>query len=94
MTTLLQIPTTQSVSQPILHKLAQYQLLPHLIKELVIDEAIAPITLTKDETQTAIDHFSQSQRLSSAESKQAWLNHFSMSEGQLENQAIRLAKLE
>jgi parvulin-like peptidyl-prolyl isomerase len=94
MTTLLQIPTTQSVSQPILHKLAQYQLLPHLIKELVIDEAIAPITLTKDETQTAIASFSQSQRLNSAEAKQAWLNHFSMSDEQLEIQAIRLAKLE
>jgi parvulin-like peptidyl-prolyl isomerase len=93
MTTLLQIPLTQPTPQPVLNKLAQYQLLPHLIKELVIDEAIATITLTPDEIHAAIANFAQGQRLSSDEAKQAWLTHFHMSEGQLETQAMRHAKL-
>jgi parvulin-like peptidyl-prolyl isomerase len=73
--------------------LAQYQLLPHFIKELVIDDAIADITLTAAEVETAISSFAQSQRMDSDEAKQAWLKHFHMSDTQLETQAVRLAKL-
>ncbi|NJM66106.1 MAG: peptidylprolyl isomerase [Acaryochloris sp. RU_4_1] len=94
MTAVLHRPQTQLDTQPLLTKLAQYQLLPHLIKELILDEAIADIPLSASAVETAIAQFCQSQRLDSAETKQAWLTHFHMSETQLETQAIRLAKLE
>jgi parvulin-like peptidyl-prolyl isomerase len=81
-------------SNPLLSQLAQYQLLPQLIKELVIDGAIASISLTESETQTAIEAFCQSQQITSPETQQAWLAHFRMSPDQLEQQAIRLLKLE
>jgi hypothetical protein len=67
MITLLGIPTTQFVSQPIMQKLTQYQLVPQLIKELIVDEAIADINITALEAQAAIVTFSQSQWLNSVE---------------------------
>jgi parvulin-like peptidyl-prolyl isomerase len=93
MTTLLQISKQQSTPQPVLDRLAQYQLLPPLIKELVIDDAIADITLTAAEVESAIASFAQSQRIDSDEAKRAWLTHFHMSDEQFETQALRLAKL-
>jgi parvulin-like peptidyl-prolyl isomerase len=81
-------------SHSLLSQLAQYQLLPQLIKELVIDRAIARIQLTAPDTQSAIEAFCQSQKITSPETQQAWLAHFRMSPSQLEQQAIRLLKLE
>jgi parvulin-like peptidyl-prolyl isomerase len=79
---------------PLLSQLAQYQLLPQLIKELVIDKAITHIPLSDAETQTALESFCQSQQITTLETQQAWLTHFRMSPAQLEQQAIRGLKLE
>jgi parvulin-like peptidyl-prolyl isomerase len=88
-----QIDTSPS-SHSLLSKLAQYQLLPQLIKELVIDTATASISFTETETQSAIEAFCQSQKITSPETQQAWLTHFRMTPSQLEQQAIRFLKLE
>jgi hypothetical protein len=94
MTTVLQETEPQYINQPWLKKLTQYQLVPQLVKELLIDDAIAPITLTESEVQAAIISFCQSQRIDSDEARQNWLKHFHMDAKQFELQAIRQAKLE
>jgi parvulin-like peptidyl-prolyl isomerase len=94
MTTAPQQTDISLSSHPLLSKLTQYQLLPQLIKELVIDGAIAHIPLSDAESQSAIESFCQSQQITSPETQQAWLTHFRMTPAQLEQQAIRLLKLE
>jgi parvulin-like peptidyl-prolyl isomerase len=94
MTTTPQQLDVNSSSQVLLSKLAQYQLLPRFIKEVVIDGAIADIPLTETESQAAIESFCQSQQITSPETQQAWLTHFRMTPAQFEQQAIRLLKLE
>jgi hypothetical protein len=91
---LLQTPTIDPLHRSLLTKLIQYQLLPHLIKELIIDNAITSVPLSQSASKLAIHNFCQTQGMNSVETRESWLNHFHMSIEQLENQAVRLAKLE
>jgi parvulin-like peptidyl-prolyl isomerase len=65
--------------------LGQYGLLPQLIRELVIDEAIADITLTDDQVIAACQQFYERQQLKSEADVQAWLTQRGITRDQLES---------
>lgn len=74
--------------------LAGYQMLPQLCRLLIIEEAIAPIQLSQEETNSAIEQFYQKNQLTTAEAIAATLKHYCMSEAQLQALATRELKIE
>lgn len=86
----------------VLSLLAEYQMLPQLRRFLIIDEAIsqwehwavAAVEFTTLEKTAAINQFYHKNQLTTPEVRQAALNHFGMTEAQLEAAAIRELKIE
>lgn len=60
-------------STELLPLLVQYQLLPHLMRELVLDRAIIPITLTDEERSHAYAHFDAVHHLDGEDARYAWI---------------------
>ncbi|NJK41300.1 MAG: peptidylprolyl isomerase [Acaryochloridaceae cyanobacterium SU_2_1] len=73
--------------------LTGYQLLPLLLKELVIDQAIGSISLSPEEEAVALEQFYQQQHLQAQTQRQEWLDYHRMSSEQLTQQAHRQLKL-
>ena len=73
MTALLQIGDRAISVDEILPLLKQYGMLPQLLKEIVIDNATASITLSEEEVTEAYKQFYQQQQLGDEEQLQAWL---------------------
>ncbi|MDJ0845206.1 peptidylprolyl isomerase [Crocosphaera sp.] len=74
--------------------LAQYRLLPQLAKEIIIDQAIASITCTPEETQLAQQQFYQKQQITDETQLKVWLDHHGMTPEQLANLTVRDLKIE
>jgi parvulin-like peptidyl-prolyl isomerase len=74
--------------------LRRYQLMPQLIQELIIDEAIADLTYTDEEKQTAILQFCQQRKFASPEAGEAWMKSQGMSNAEFETLAMRPVLLE
>jgi len=73
--------------------LGQYQLLPQLLRELVIDQAIQAIELTPEEVAQSTEGFYRQHQINDQAKRDAWLKHFWMSPQQLSEQAQRQFKL-
>lgn len=93
-TTTVLPPNIHFSSGVLFEKLAQYQMMPQLIREWIIDEETIGIALTEAERQEAIALFCQQQQIATPEVQQAWFAHNRMNLAQLEAHAIRLQKLE
>jgi parvulin-like peptidyl-prolyl isomerase len=89
----IQIGDASPKNIDLLQSITQYQLLPTLLKALIIDHAVANLTLTPEEEAIALQQFYEQQHLTE-ENQQQWLNHHQMSIEQLEQQALRQLKLE
>lgn len=74
--------------------LRHYGLLPQLLRELVIDEAIAAVTLTDDELFQASQQFYQKNKLQSEAELQTWLGQQGVTRDQLEPLITRDRRLE
>ncbi|WP_299403333.1 peptidylprolyl isomerase [Acaryochloris sp. IP29b_bin.148] len=74
--------------------LGQYQLLPQLLKELIIDQATQDMTLSPEEAAQAVEQFYRQHQIADENQKQAWLKHFRMTPEQLALQAQRQVKLQ
>jgi parvulin-like peptidyl-prolyl isomerase len=74
--------------------LRRYGLLPALVKEIVIDQAIAAVTLTPDEASRALDQFLQANQLSTPEQRQSFLDQQGLSEAAMVILAERTHKLQ
>lgn len=95
MTTLLQLKQHTLREEGILPRLASYQMMPQILRESMIDEAIASITCTEDELTSARQQFYQQNQLLEDTNRQVWLKHHSMSQEFLETVFIpRLLKIE
>ncbi len=90
----LQIGDRTIAATEIVPLLSRYRLLPQLTRELVIDQAIASIDCTIEETLSACQQFYQQNQIHSDETRQAWLdrNHLNLSE--LEHLITRTLKIE
>jgi parvulin-like peptidyl-prolyl isomerase len=78
----------------ILQLLEEYQLLPALIKEMVIDQAIADIDCTPEEEKSAGEQLAFQYQLTSEELRQSWLEQNNLSDEKFRAIAIRQFKLE
>jgi parvulin-like peptidyl-prolyl isomerase len=74
--------------------LTSYQMLPQLLRENIIDQAIASITCTSEETANACEQFYTQNQLTSETARQTWLDRHNMSVEQLEALATRSLRIE
>ncbi len=80
-------------STDILPCLRRYGLLPAFLREVVIDQAIAPFTLDEEEAAVAVQQFQQANQLTSPEQCQAYLQQRGLTAADLETLAQRDRRL-
>jgi parvulin-like peptidyl-prolyl isomerase len=78
----------------VVSRLQRYGMLPALIKELVIDRAIAAATLTPEQSAQALDQFLQANQVTTPEQQQEFLAQRGLVEGDLLALAQRAQKLQ
>lgn len=98
------LPMRQSLFEKLCHHqlsqgeiiplLAQYQMLPQLLRESLIDEAIAPFSCTTEEIEVAYNTFCDRHQLTSETARQSWLARYGMTPAQLEALAGRQQRIE
>ncbi|MBE9135956.1 peptidylprolyl isomerase [Nodosilinea sp. LEGE 07088] len=81
-------------SADVVSLLRRYGLWPALVKEIVIDRAIASVTLTPDQARQALDQFLQANQVSTPEQRQRFLDQRGLSEADLAAVAERTQKLQ
>jgi len=74
--------------------LATYKMLPQFVREVIIDDAIAPFTCTPEETTAATHAFRKQQHLDSDETLKAWLTQQGLTPAQFRILATRNIRLE
>lgn len=94
MTTVLRIGNRTLTTDEIIPLLASYRLIPQLLCESIIDEAIIPISCTLEETTHACQELYQQWDLTSEAQRQAWRSHYGLSQEQLEQLATRRLRVE
>lgn len=94
MTVILQVGDRTITAEEIIPLLANYQLLPQLLRELIIDEAIAPFSCTPEETAEACQRFYEQNKLATEEAQQAWLEAQGMQVEQLAAIATRSLRIQ
>ena len=94
MTAVLQIGDRAINVDEILPLLKQYGMLPQLLKEIVIDNATASISLSDEEVATAYKQFYQQQQLGDEQQLQAWLKSRNLEREQLDYLVTRTLRLE
>lgn len=94
MTTLLKIGTRTITAEEIIPLLASYQMIPQLLRESIIDTAIAPFRCSLEETTAACQQFYQQHQLNSEAQQQAMLARYGMSQEQLEVMTTRRLRIE
>jgi len=94
MTTVLQVGDRPITTDEIVPLLKQYGILPQLVREVIIDRAIADFPLTPEETMQAYKQFYQEHKLNSEAELQAWLDARGLEREYLDYLATRNIKLE
>ncbi|MGR3273845.1 peptidylprolyl isomerase [Acaryochloris sp. 'Moss Beach'] len=89
------LPIVDKTVQPsdLIPLLGQYQLLPQLLKELIIDQAIQDVQLGPEEVVQAVEQFYRQHQIGEEARREAWLKHYRMTPQQLAAQAQRQLKL-
>ncbi|BAT53246.1 PpiC-type peptidyl-prolyl cis-trans isomerase [Nostoc sp. NIES-3756] len=94
MTDVLQIGDRTIQASELIPLLANYQLLPQLLRELIIDEAIAAVDCQPEELAQAKQRFYAEKQLNQVTDIQAWLAQQGLAIEQLDNIIARKIKLE
>ncbi|MBD2102045.1 peptidylprolyl isomerase [Leptolyngbya sp. FACHB-261] len=94
MTTALQIGKRVITAEEIIPLLTSYQMLPQLVRESLIDQAIADIACTEEETTSACEQFYERRQLTSEAARQAWLQCHDLTLEQLQALATRDLRIE
>lgn len=76
-------------AEDIIPLLAGYQLLTPLLRELILDQALASFSCTPEEKATAIQQFLEHHQIADEAAKHAWLKQQGMTPAQLEALATR-----
>jgi hypothetical protein len=90
---LLEVGDRNLAKNDLLTLLTQYQLLPQLLKELIIDREIQDISLSSEEEALAIEQFYIQHQLMDEAKREIWLSYHRMSLEQVCLQALRQFKL-
>jgi parvulin-like peptidyl-prolyl isomerase len=91
---LLQIGEQVITAEDILPLLGKYQMLPQLMREIIIDQAVAEIDCTEEESQQALATFCQQNRISNENELQAYQRFHGLTSEQFQELAVRGLKLE
>ncbi|MBW4646119.1 MAG: peptidylprolyl isomerase [Goleter apudmare HA4340-LM2] len=94
MTEVIQIGNRTITATELVPLLAGYQMLPQLLRELIIDEAIATIDCTPEELVQAKQQFYAEKKFASEADVQAWMAYHGLSVHQLDTITIRKLKIE
>ncbi|HEY9665349.1 MAG TPA: peptidylprolyl isomerase, partial [Coleofasciculaceae cyanobacterium] len=94
MTAILQVREQAIAAEQIVPLLRDYQLLPQLIREIIIDQAIAPFTCTLEEQESALKAFYASNQIRTKAEFQAWLTQHQMSREKLIAHLERALRIE
>ncbi len=94
MATVLQVCDRTITSEEIIPLVASYQLVPQLLRENIIDQAIANFTCTPEQTTAACQEFYQRCNLTSEVEQQAWLERYGMKSSHLEALTTRKLRIE
>ncbi|MEB3121886.1 MAG: peptidylprolyl isomerase [Snowella sp.] len=94
MKTVLQVGKQRIQEHELYDLLAQYQYLPRLARELIIDQAIADIQCTPEEKVAVKEQFFQQLQITSQEQLNTWLIQSGMTIEQFEPYILRDLKLE
>jgi parvulin-like peptidyl-prolyl isomerase len=93
-TSVLQVGDRHITADELLPLLSQYGLLPQLVREVLIDEAIVGIELSPEEIELAIQQICQQQQLFNQAQLDAWLQQQGMTLEALQTTASRQARLQ
>jgi len=94
MKTVLQVGKQSIQEDELYNLLAQYQYLPRLARELIIDQAIADIQCTPEEKVAVREQFCQQLQITNQEQLNTWLTQSGMTVEQFEPYILRDLKLE
>ncbi len=94
MTLFIQTGNQTLSSQEIIPLLSRYQMLPRLISERLIDQAIAAIECTDEEKSLACQKFYHQYHLTTEAERQAWAARHCLTQEDIENLATRQLKIE
>ncbi|MBV9385884.1 MAG: peptidylprolyl isomerase [Chroococcidiopsidaceae cyanobacterium CP_BM_ER_R8_30] len=94
MAVVLQIGSRTITEEEIVPLLANYQLLPKLVRELLIDQVVSSVECTPEELARACQQFYEQNQITSETVRQAWLKHHGTTLEQVEILATRRLKVE
>ncbi|MBP5975171.1 peptidylprolyl isomerase [Brasilonema sp. CT11] len=94
MAQVLQVRNQTISTETIITLLANYQMLPQFLHEVIVDQAIASFTCTSEEKASACQQFYKKYQLTSESERQQWLELYEMTPEQLENLTIRELRIE
>ncbi|HEY9666899.1 MAG TPA: peptidylprolyl isomerase [Coleofasciculaceae cyanobacterium] len=94
MTQVLQIQNKTITTDRIITLLANYQMLPQFLREVIVDQAITSIICTPEEKASACQQFYEKYQLTSESERQEWLELYEMTPEQLETLATREIRIE
>ena len=94
MTEVLQIGNKTITASEIIPRLTTYQMLPQLVQEIIIDQAIAPFSCTPEEKASAQEQFYTQHQLTNEPARQAWCQRHDITPEQLEALTTRQLKIE
>jgi parvulin-like peptidyl-prolyl isomerase len=94
MSTALQIGDRTITSTDIIPLLTRYRMMPQLLRENVIDQAIESIECSSEEIENACQQFRQQQQLTSETDLQLWLERHQISQAELAVLATRSLRIE
>ncbi|MGK7914995.1 MAG: peptidylprolyl isomerase [Prochloraceae cyanobacterium] len=80
-------------SESLLSRLAQYQMIPQLAKEIIIEQATAEIECTPEEGNLARQQFCQQQQIATEDQLEAWKKQHWMDSEQLKKRMLLPLKL-
>lgn len=94
MTVLFKVGNQTITSAEVIPLLANYQLLPQLCREIIIDQAIVDVDCTPEEEKQAYVQFCERNQINSEAALKNWLKQQGMNQEQLQHLAVRKLKLE
>lgn len=93
-TRLFQVGNRVVHAREILPLLERYQLLPQLVREIIIDQAISDFFCTEAEQKVALEQFFQRSKVTTSEERQVWLEGHNLTLEQLKERVLRPVLLE
>ena len=94
MSVVLEIDNRVYTAEDLVPLLSQYQILPRLAQEIIIDQAIASVECTEEEQTQAYNQFCQQHQLASDEEVKTWITQQGMNQQQFEQLITKRLRLE